>query len=309
MKRLLPIILTASLPLSLCAQTIIYSEDFEGGANGDLVAQTFGDPWSTWSNQPGSSDDSALSDEQAVSGALSLKLESGSTAGGPGDVVLKLGDRTSGSYALNWEMYIPSGFGGYYNVQHNESIGTGSWGIEITFKPDGVIDFLSNNVISTGSFPHDTWFTVTTLIDLGQTTGTVAIDGTTQHTCSTTVNATGGAAPNQLGAINFFAFGGAGNMGKYYVDDVSFTDITSVNVEEVNVEVFNIYPNPTQEILFIEAPAGSQRYDLFDVAGRTVISGSLTNSAGRTPVEVAGLPEGIYMLRIDGAYVRQVVKN
>ncbi len=309
MKRSLPLLMIGILPFITNAQTVLLFEDFEGGSNGDLVAQTFGDPWTTWSDQPGGADDAPLSNEQAVSGTLSLKLESATTSGGPQDMVLKLGDRTSGSYALNWEMYIPSGFGGYYNVQHNESIGNGSWGIEVTFKPDGVIDFLSNSVTSTGSFSHDTWFTVTTIIDLGQSTGTIAIEGVPQHTWSTAFNANGGAAPNQLGAINFFAFGGAGNMGKYYVDDVSFTDISSVSVEELNGPDIKIYPNPVVDLLYIEAPPTADRYRLYDSTGRVVNEGALSVTATRTSIDLSHLPKGMYTLQIDGGMTRRIIRS
>src|SRR5690606_38036075 len=129
-------ILSASV---LQAQTIIYQENFDTYTAGAYVAQTAGDPWTTWSNAPGTAEDVMISDEQANSAPNSMLVATGTPAGGPGDMVLKLGNRTEGVFGLSWMMYIPSGFGGYFNLQHNETIGSGSWMIDVTFRADGTV--------------------------------------------------------------------------------------------------------------------------------------------------------------------------
>lgn len=93
------------------ASAQIFSYDFEQLNVGDHVAATIGEPWTTWNNAPGSAEDGVITDEQTV-GNRSLKIDTGN------DVVLKLGDKTAGAYRLSFDMYIPEGKEGYFNVIH-----------------------------------------------------------------------------------------------------------------------------------------------------------------------------------------------
>jgi hypothetical protein len=81
-------------------QVVIIEEDFESYNVADPIAETAGLPWSTWSAAPGTAEDATVSSEQASSGTKSLKI-SGVAGGGPIDQVLRLGDRTSGTYTLS----------------------------------------------------------------------------------------------------------------------------------------------------------------------------------------------------------------
>lgn len=56
------------------------------------------------------------------------------------------------------------------------------------------------------------------------------------------------------------------------------------------------YPNPVNDHLFIEAPQGYRLYDVIDVQGRTVLSGSLHTG----PVIMTGLTPGFYQVRVTG---------
>ena len=93
------------------ASAQIFSYDFEQLNVGDPVAATIGDPWTTWNNAPGSAEDGSITDEQAV-GNRSLKIDTGN------DVVLKLGDKTTGAYRISFDMYVPEDKEAYFNVLH-----------------------------------------------------------------------------------------------------------------------------------------------------------------------------------------------
>lgn len=312
MKQVLLIVIAGALFNTAVAQTVLVNEDFESYAPGDLLAQTAGLPWSTWSVMPGGSEDTPISDEQASSGTNSMKV-SGVAAGGPTDLILRLGNRTSGSYALSWNMYIPAGNGGYFNIQRNEVPGAGSFMLEVIFKTDGTIDFVNNTVTTTGTYTQDSWFNVGMAFDLGTMAAVLAIDGTPQYTWQTNVP-----GPNQIGGIDFFAYaGGAPAVPLYYVDDVLFVDLGSVGVPETANEEAAVYPNPATDMITVEIPALSNTAiaSLVDVTGRTVINGRTFQQQGalaRTRMNLNGLPAGLYFVRIqagDTEVVRRIMKQ
>ncbi|MBL0129424.1 MAG: T9SS type A sorting domain-containing protein [Flavobacteriales bacterium] len=312
MKRTLLGLGAFALISSLSAQTILIYEDFDAQTSGALVAQTLGAPWNTWGQAPGGSEDTPISDEQAYSGTLSMKV-SGVAAGGPTDLILELGDRTTGLYGLSWYMYIPTGSGGYFNIQHNQVPGAGSWMNDITFLPDGTIEYLVNAVTATGTYPHDQWFNVIMVLDLINMQGTVAIDGTIQYTWMTDVP-----GPSQLGGIDFFAYaGGAPNVPLFYVDDVSFIQLPSQGLEEAVEASFNTYPNPTEGNVVIEWTGASANalVDVLDMTGRVLVAPRTAQRIGiasRTQVDLSAFSEGMYFVRLrDGSReeVRRVIKH
>lgn len=65
------------------------------------------------------------------------------------------------------------------------------------------------------------------------------------------------------------------------------------------------YPNPTSGLLHVPVPAGTSRpYTLHDAQGRQVRSGRLTGG----PLDLGGLPDGVYALRMGtGTQVQRVV--
>ncbi|MBZ0205915.1 MAG: T9SS type A sorting domain-containing protein [Flavobacteriales bacterium] len=292
MKRSLLFTLLGTFTGLVSAQTVLVNEDFDSYAAGDLVAQTIGLPWSTWSVAPGGTEDTPISNEQASSGTQSMKV-TGVAAGGPTDLVLRLGNRSTGSYILSWNMYVPSGNGGYFNIQRNEVPGAGSFMLEVTFKVDGTIEYMNNTVASAGSYPHDTWFSVAMAFDLGTSVAALSIDGTAQYSWQT--NTPG---PNQIGGIDFFAYaGGTPNVPLYYVDDVLFIDLGTVGIEENAPAEVAVYPNPATDMLTVELPHGTTAIaSLVDITGRTVIDGIAFGS--RTQFPLNGLSKGLYFVRV-----------
>ena len=118
MKRTLPLSLLVALSVPASAQLII-SENFDSYAVGAYIGTVSPLYWNTWSGSPGGADDATVSDTQAHSGANSVGFIASGAAGGPSDVLLLLCDKTAGYYTLSWWTYIPSGKGGYFNIQHS----------------------------------------------------------------------------------------------------------------------------------------------------------------------------------------------
>lgn len=204
-------------PPPACANpNAIICDDVEGYNVGDLVSDqaTFWEPWPNTVS-------AEVSDEQAFSGNLSVKVD-----GGPGDVdqLLLLGDSTSGNYTLKWKFYIPAGNGGYYNFQKIQDDAGGEFGMQIDFQPDGTasLDATAENVVSF-SYTQDAWIDIVHFIDLDNDVIRLLVEGNTifewQYSATTFSDVP---SLKQLGAINFFPLD---NSYLFYIDDVEFATV------------------------------------------------------------------------------------
>lgn len=175
--------------------------------------------WSTWSGTVGGAEDGVISTEQFNSAPNSLKL----TGGGSQDVVLLLGEKTSGHYILSWKMFIPTARRAYYNLQHFEVFGTGGeWAIEIAFDANnqGAITIGGGTVPFT--YPNGEWFDVVHYIDLDNDQATLYLNN--QHLYSWPFSWQGGSQSGalSLGAANFYP---RNATDVYFIDDVFYAAI------------------------------------------------------------------------------------
>ena len=217
------------------SQTTLIEEDFEGFTVGDYVAQE--DPsgfWTTWSNDPGSSEDAVISDDQNLtSGGDNSMLVSGTN-----DMVLLLGNKTTGEYTLSINYYVETGFGGYINIQHSEEMGV-EWAWELYFNEDGSCLFIADGQqITSFSYPKDQWFEIFAEVSLDDDQITLTVDGVEFLTWQFSLQADGTAGTNCLGAVNIYAGvqSGSGETPKYYVDDIEYIE-TVAGVPHPEVEL------------------------------------------------------------------------
>lgn len=79
-----------------------------------------------------------------------------------------------------------------------------------------------------------------------------------------------------------------------------YSDVRSVRF--VAIDGLNVYPNPTTDILYVEFSGSLQNidsalYTLMDQRGRVIFSGEFDTRVV-SPVSLASIPEGIYMLKV-----------
>jgi hypothetical protein len=202
-------------PPPACANPdAIFCDDVENYALGDVSAQA-----AIWSPWPGGAS-AVVSDEQAASGAQSVKVEGGGTV----DQLLLLGDSTQGNYRLSWKFYIPAGNGGYFNYQKEEGNPGGEFGMQLDFAPDGTATLdATAPAITTFAYPQDEWFDVVSFIDLDNDVIRLLVAGDVilEWPYSAT---TFDPAPSikQLGSINFYP---ADADYVFYIDDVEFVKL------------------------------------------------------------------------------------
>ncbi len=86
------------------------SYDFNDGVAGAKIAETYGMPWTTWTNHPGGSEDGVFGE---AGGSMAAHFTYGN------DQILYLGDHSVGVYDLEFDAYVPQGKNGYFNVLHH----------------------------------------------------------------------------------------------------------------------------------------------------------------------------------------------
>ena len=82
-------------------------------------------------------------------------------------------------------------------------------------------------------------------------------------------------------------------------------------IKETAENKYNVYPNPTNDVLFVETCHGASllvttEYRITNLMGQTLQSGRIAGD--RQQLDVSALPAGMYLLAIDNATVKFVVK-
>lgn len=245
--------------------------------------------------------DAQVTNEQAFSGTNSMVLRE-QPGGTFDDILVNLGNKTSGIWSVTWMMYIPSGKVGFWNIQENESIDPeahwngqffagvtasgGSLG-EITFDQD-------ENIFS--PYPDNQWFSVTHVIDLDNSTNTTEIDGNVFLNAVTYQGAPQGgtaAASFQLGSINFFSVDG---NNRYYIDDFKLIEGNILSTNNFDSQLFSVYPNPVKNVLNIQSNDAVNNVVVYNVLGQNIYSNS-PNIVSPT-IDMSNFKSGIYFVEV-----------
>lgn len=307
-----PLLISALLTAAaIQGQTVLIDESFDSYAEG--TGMTANDPahWALWTG----AEDQEITTDVAQSGFNSLACISDNAAdGGPGDLLLLLGDKTGGIFDLSWSMYIPAGKGGYFNIQHAEDVSTPSFAAEVILQGDTVTVTVDNTDL-TGTYVSDEWFDILINVDLDNAGAALFVNAEPIATWAFDTETGGASAPSQLGAIDFYSYGGGTDTGAYYIDDVRYVQTAGgIGMDEPSAPIIHVFPNPALDVLMMTTPEPlSQQASvrLVDATGRLVAT---PVSISRTSLRfsVGGLTPGIYCVEVtDGGQrtVERVVKN
>ena len=209
-------------------------DDFEAYTLSEIGPQSAN--WDTWTFDPGGGDHGVVSAAQANSGSQSLEI----SEAGADDVLLLLGDRTSGNYILKWKMYVPAGSSAYYNIQkfQNQPGATGGFAMQATFNADGTGDIDAGATsAATFAYPQGEWFEVYQSIDLDNDWIRMWVAGETVYEWPISWETGAQTGTKQLGAIDFY--GNTGNL--YYIDDVLLKEIEACPANAIICDGFDGY--------------------------------------------------------------------
>ncbi len=205
------------------------SFDFNDCPAGAKVAQTLGSPWTTWSNAPGGAEDGVFAEQGTMAAHFTYD----------NDQVLELGNVTTGTYELAFDMYIPTGKDAYNNVLHIFNGSGSEWATEVWYKTsDNGTSIKAGGVTTNFECPFDSWFTVKYVVDLDNDAATFYVDDVEIYTWQFSLQADGTAGSRQLGAMDFFPPTSAA-VSDYYIDNVEVEPL--MNVEVIVEDDFEAY--------------------------------------------------------------------
>jgi len=211
MRKIILLFSALAFVFAASAQTVLFEDNFDSYTAGETVtSQSTG--LFAWTGS--ASEEAYVSDEQAYSAANSMKIVANN------DMVLDLGNKTSGVYQVEFYYYVASGSEGYFNIEH---IFGSEWAFSCEFAAGTMT--LNNDEATppTYAYTEDAWLYFDINIDLVNDLITLSLDETELTSWTFSEEEGGGAGTNQLGCINFY--GPAGNT--YYVDDFVYTEIES----------------------------------------------------------------------------------
>ena len=86
----------------------------------------------------------------------------------------------------------------------------------------------------------------------------------------------------------------------------------ALSVNENNLNVLSITPNPAENSVKIEAGTPIQQVDVFNELGQLVLSKSLNTAMDKTTVDISALSQGLYFVKVadvsGNATVKKVIK-
>lgn len=209
------------------------SFDFDEYTAGDKIAETIGEPWTTWSNQPGGPEDGVF-DEAGGSMAAHFTFNN--------DQVVKLGGIEQGVYDLEFDVYVPEGKNGYFNVLH-EFNGTGStWAMQVYLQAtnDGTGTIVPNpghgtvhaggNAVCDLPCVFDEWMNLRVHINMDIDSATLYFNDVEMYKWQWSLDSFGqSTVGRKLDAMDFFPPMNAATS-EFYLDNIS---VTSSSQDEV----------------------------------------------------------------------------
>ncbi len=278
--------------------------------------------WTTWDALE--SQDVYL---QNWSGNQFIKIEGTNPEGGGfHDILLKLGDRTSGKYELNFYMALETGYHGVYEILHEHS--TNSSIVEhaqhVWFH-GGIGSLYINETKYLFDYPHDQWFPIRQVFDLDADQTSLYVNDILVHTWPFSFTITSTAGIKKLNALAFYP----PNMEyAYYVDGFEFYKINTLEddienrntalpsdaTDKVALTNFHCYPNPAQEEVVLDFTLNTPQdiqLELVNTVGQVVYKKAIADTKFiKEILDISSIPAGVYSLRMltkDTQFLQQLV--
>ncbi len=224
-KSYLLLIVTLLSVATLFSQTQLIYEDFEAYTSGNhFVAQTSG-PWTTWNGATGGGTDPMITSTNAYSGVNSVNIVADN------DLVLELGDKTTGRYQIQFYMYVKQGHVAYFNMLQDFNGSNSEWGMQANFNVDGT-GTVDAGAAEAGSFTFnfDEWLYVNAIVDVDDDFATLYIDSVEAISWQWSKGSFGSGTLHKLDAVNFYGWtDDNGVPSDYLVDNVEFTEQTALD--------------------------------------------------------------------------------
>jgi hypothetical protein len=230
---------------SVSGPQVLFETNFDELSAGAYVAQSYPAWWTTWTDSPGTAEDALITTEQAQTPLNSAKCAWGT------DLMFLAGDKTSGVYTVDFDMYIPTNQRAYFNLLHFFDPGNGGqdseWAIGVYFNvtaigPQSGTYVNQNGATTTFTFPFATWFPVSIYIDLDNDEANIKINNNDVLTWQFSTQENGGAGERQLGRIDIFP---PQSGATFYFDNFKYATLSEVET----FPIIDVTPTEIAKIL------------------------------------------------------------
>jgi hypothetical protein len=270
-------------------------DDFDSYVAGDFLA-TQSDLWTTWDDNPGGDYDGYVTDEMALSAPNSLGIDAAVIES---DLIYNLDQKTTGSWAIALDIYVPDGgYGAYYNVmQDMELFGSANeWGFQVYFKSDGTAYFYDADFNQTDfTYNVGEWNHSVVYVNLDAAIAQYEINGMLIGTWQWDI-----AGPNMLGVVDIYAAADGNDDPKCYIDNFCFDPHVGVGIGDdpviANNITTNVYPNPARDHITIEANSIIDEVRIYNNMGQLVYSGTFNND--QIMVNTSTFITGMYIVQV-----------
>ncbi len=240
------------------------------------------------------------------------------------NTILRLGNRTSGKYELEFDVFLRTGKRGNYNILHtftpNSTEADDEVGAEIYFNGDGTGFVRAANIPWSFTYEMDKWVTIKHVFDFTRNEVKMYIDGYLRRTWHLDYTSTGTNGQKKLAGLQFKPLH---NSYEIYVDDISFSSyygadsegdvsgrsekemdeypIKTDELQTIDKVAVTLAPNPAREnvLVHIDLPKASDvALELFNTQGERLQVFELQNvEQVDQNIELTDIPAGTYFLR------------
>lgn len=273
-----------------------FCDDFERYNIGQLSRQS--NCWTTWTGATGGREEGTI----GASGSNQyLAMEQSGQ-----DMVMQLGNRTSGRYELRFKIYLFNSDRAYYNILHQYQIGGSNtqWAQQVYFTGNGSGYLETGDADFFFQYRTNRWIDVYQQFDITNNTTTLFIDGQRVHQWPFTYTTR---SINGLQRLSAFSFYAVDSRYRFFIDDIDFKRVGNLREDDLEARQFaapsytvQLFPNPTTGQLQLEwqSTAHSTLVEIFDLMGRKVWSRSYQPSVSGKQLDLQHLPNGMYQVNV-----------
>ena len=199
-----------------------WSYNFDDGTLDAKIAQTYVNPWTTWSNAPGGDEDGVF----AMPGqSMAAYFTYGVDQVFDFSLTENQAPLTSGVWSISFDMFIPDGKDAYNNILHDFNGSGSQWATEVHYKTtSNGTAIQAGGVTTTFECPFEEWFNVKYLIDLDQDVATFYINDGEIVSWQFSKQAGGDDGLRQIGGMDFFPPTNSAKS-KYYIDNLEVVPV------------------------------------------------------------------------------------
>jgi len=278
--------------VNVCWSQSIY-DNFDNYKVGEYLGIESNGLWTTWNNNPGGPEDVIISSEHSYSSNNSIKLQSGDST----DVVLPLGNKTSGNWVLSYMMRIESGYGAYFNLLHEFDSEASNWAVQVYFSQTGFgyLTVGSGLVNSNFNHPVGSWFEVKVNVDIDNNLASLTLDENFILSWVWSEGSMNQAASSstKLAALDLYPAASGEEDALYYVDNVSFSEY-EIGLSELENET-SVYPNPATDSFSVKNIKNAE-IQAFNILGSNVFS--CQASENEYVINCSSWKRGLYFLQM-----------